>query len=76
MSLNDICLCPCPVLIPYVYKLYSFTKLEISMLIPSNILSFFDDSLEPDLILCFVWCSQPIVLVAYTWTVKALTGQI
>ena len=36
-SLNGNCLCLCPVSVSYAYKLYSFSKLGISIPIPSNI---------------------------------------
>ena len=58
--LNDIQLCP--VLIPYVCKLYSFIKLGISTLIQSNIPSSFGHFLESDMPLCLARCSQPVLL--------------
>ena len=38
LSVKDICFRPCPIIISCVYGLYPFTKLGISMLIPSNTL--------------------------------------
>ena len=75
LSLNDICLCPCPVLILYVYKLYSFTKHGISILIPSKISSSFGDSLEPDLLFCSARCSQSLVVAPCTMAVNLVAGQ-
>ena len=76
LYLNDNCLFPCPVLISYVYKLYFFTQLRISILIQSDIPSSFGDSLQSDLSLCSAWCNHPIVLVAYILAVNESAGQI
>ena len=47
-SVNGICLHLCPVSVSYAYKLYSFTKLVIGIVIPDNIPSSFDGFLDPD----------------------------
>ena len=73
LSVNNICLCPCP--ISYIYKLYFFTNLGISILIPSNIPSSFDGFVESDLSLCLTRCSQPLVLPVPV-SVNALPDQI
>ena len=75
LPVNYICLCPCPVFISYVYKLYCFIKPGISILILSNIPSSFDGLLEPDMSLYIARHSQPVVLCMHV-LVNALTSQI
>ena len=41
LSLNVICLCSCLVIISYVWKLRSFLKFGISILIPNYIPNYF-----------------------------------
>ena len=55
-----------------MYKLYLFTKLGISILIPSNIFPVLIILLNLILSLCSAMCSHRIVLVAYTWPVNAM----
>ena len=64
-SLNGICLCQFPVSVSYAYKLYSFTKLGVILLIPNNTPSSWMAFLNLICHCISTRCTQPIVCCLY-----------